>query len=70
MSEIAKLLTSQEVSEKLRINPKVVERKAAKGEIPGFKVGKFWRYSPTALDAWIDSKLQSAHRACRIETSF
>jgi hypothetical protein len=32
---------------------------AQRGEILALKVGKFWRYRATALDAWINSKLQS-----------
>jgi len=56
------LLTSKETSQILRIHPKVVERMAQRGEIPALKVGKFWRYRATALDAWINSKLQPKSR--------
>ena len=56
------LLTSKETSQILRIHPKVVERMAQRGEIPALKVGKFWRYRATALDAWINSKLQPEPR--------
>jgi excisionase family DNA binding protein len=56
------LLTSKETSQILRIHPKVVERMAQRGGIPALKVGKFWRYRATALDAWISSKLQPKPR--------
>jgi excisionase family DNA binding protein len=64
------LLTSKEASQVLKIHPKVLERMAKRGEVPALKVGKFWRYRATALDAWINSKLQSNRQPCRIETQF
>src|SRR5690242_13001256 len=64
------LLTSKEASQVLKIHPKVLERMAKRGEVPALKVGKFWRYRATALDAWINSRLQSARQPCRMETSF
>jgi len=68
--EIEPLLTSQEASRVLKIHPKVLERMAKRGEVPALKVGKFWRYRATTLDAWIDSRLKSSRQPCRIETQF
>lgn len=64
------LLTSREASEVLKIHPKVLERMAKRGEVPALKVGKFWRYRATTLDAWINSRLQSSRQPCRMDTSF
>jgi excisionase family DNA binding protein len=64
------LLTSAEAARVLKIHPKVVERMAKRGEIPALKVGKFWRYRATSLDAWIETKLKSSCQPCRIETQF
>ena len=64
------LLTSNEASRVLKIHPKVLERMAKRGEVPALKVGKFWRYRATALDAWINSRLQSNGQPCRMKTSF
>jgi excisionase family DNA binding protein len=64
------LLTSKEASLVLKIHPKVLERMAKRGEVPALKVGKFWRYRATALDAWINSRLQSGSQPCRTATSF
>ncbi len=64
------LLTTKEASQVLKIHPKVLERMAKRGEVPALKVGKFWRYRATTLDAWINSKLQSNRQPCRIETQF
>jgi excisionase family DNA binding protein len=67
---IEALLTTKEASQILKIHPKVLERMAKRGEVPALKVGKFWRYRATTLDAWINSRLQSARQPCRMETSF
>jgi len=67
---IETLLTSKEASRVLKIHPKVLERMAKRGDVPALKVGKFWRYRATTLDAWINSKLQSNRQPCRIETQF
>ena len=67
---IEALLTTQEASQVLKIHPKVLERMAKRGEVPALKIGKFWRYRATALDAWINSRLQSKSQVCRIATSF
>lgn len=67
---IEALLTTKEASQVLKIHPKVLERMAKRGEVPALKVGKFWRYRATALDAWINSRLQSKSQVCRIATSF
>ena len=67
---IETLLTSQEASRVLKIHPKVLERMAKRGEVPALKVGKFWRYRVSTLDAWINSRLQSGSQACRTATSF
>ena len=64
------LLTSKEASQVLKIHPKVLERMAKRGDVPALKVGKFWRYRATALDAWINSRLQSSRQPCRMKTSF
>ena len=67
---IEALLTTKEASQILKIHPKVLERMAKRGEVPALKVGKFWRYRATALDAWINTRLQSKGQVCRIATSF
>jgi len=58
------LLTTNEACQVLKIHPKVLERMAKRGDVPALKVGKFWRYRATALDAWINSRLQSDRQPC------
>jgi excisionase family DNA binding protein len=67
---IEALLTSKEASQILKVHPKVLERMAKRGDVPAMKVGKFWRYRATTLDAWITSRLQSDRQPCRMKTSF
>lgn len=67
---IETLLTTKEASQILKIHPKVLERMAKRGDVPAMKVGKFWRYRATTLDAWINSRLQSDRQPCRMKTSF
>ncbi len=50
MSEI---LTVREVAALLKINEKTAYKLAAKGEIPGFKVGGSWRFDRGEIENWI-----------------
>lgn len=50
MSEI---LTVREVAALLKINEKTAYKLAAKGEIPGFKVGGSWRFDRGEIESWI-----------------
>ena len=64
------LLTSREAAEILRVNPKVLERWAKAGEVPAFKVGKFWRYRASDLELWVESQVHSERQPCRMEPEF
>lgn len=64
------LLGSKEASNLLGIHPKVLERMARRGEIPALKVGKYWRYRMEDLEAWVNSKVQSAGQPCRPQFAF
>ena len=46
------ILTVKELSEYLKLNEKTAYRLAAKGEIPGFKVGGSWRFNKADIDNW------------------
>ena len=47
------ILTVKELSEYLKLNEKTAYRLAAKGDIPGFKVGGSWRFRKSEVDRWI-----------------
>ncbi len=58
-------LTPIEVGELLKITPRQVIQLARTGQIPAFKVGKFWRFRPRELDTWKGKELNSAREVCR-----
>jgi len=54
------LLTVRQVAEILQWNSITILRKAEKRELPGFKIGREWRFRSEDLASWIESK-RSAH---------
>jgi excisionase family DNA binding protein len=51
MSE--QFMTVDEVAEYLRLHRQTVERMAARGDLPGVKLGRHWRFRKVALDAFL-----------------
>ena len=47
------VLTLEEAAELLRVEERVVERLAARGELPGRKLGREWRFTRAALLEWL-----------------
>ena len=47
------IMTIDEVSEYLRLKLKTAYHLAAKGDIPGFKVGGSWRFRRSEIQRWI-----------------
>ena len=35
------------------LHPKTVQRMARRGELPAHRVGKYWRYRASELNAWL-----------------
>lgn len=56
------LLDVQEVARRLNLSRTTVRRLAAKGEIPGLRIGGSWRFEELALEAWLWS-LRTTPRA-------
>jgi len=50
------LLTANQVAEILQWNRYTVIKKAEKKELPGFKLGREWRFRQEDIVAWIDTK--------------
>lgn len=60
------LLTIEEVAEYLRLNRFTVYRMAERGELPGAKIARRWRFSGTDLHAWLEQrKSLRVHRRYR-----
>jgi excisionase family DNA binding protein len=52
------LLDSQQAAELMRVHPETVKRRARKGEIPGMKFGKLWRFRISALESFVQEMMQ------------
>lgn len=50
------LATCVEVAQFLRVKPSTVRRLVSEGEIPGFKVGRQWRFSMDVIRAWAQER--------------
>ena len=60
-----KLLNQEEAAELLGIHPETLRRMAVRGEIPALRVGRFWKFRGSALDAWVSSRLKCSGLSCR-----
>ncbi len=52
------LLDSQQAAELMHVHPETVKRRARRGEIPGLKFGKVWRFRASGLEAYIRNLMQ------------
>ena len=52
------ILTIQEIATYLKIKEKNAYDLAAKGKIPGFKVGGAWRFRREDIEEWIEEALR------------
>jgi len=50
------LLTLQEVASYLRLNLFTVYRMAERGELPGAKIARHWRFTEADILRWLDRK--------------
>jgi excisionase family DNA binding protein len=50
------LLTVKQVAQILQWNPFTIVKKAEKGELPGFKMGRSWRFRAEDITRWIEEK--------------
>jgi excisionase family DNA binding protein len=48
------VLTSSEAASILKIHPKTLQKMARAKEIPGFQIGKLWRFRLSAVTRWLD----------------
>ncbi len=50
------LLTARQVAEILQWNPFTIVKKAEKGNLPGFKLGREWRFRQEDIVRWIEEQ--------------
>ena len=58
-------LTVEEVAEYLRLPLSTVYKLAQDNKLPGFKVGKHWRFKKSSIDGWIEQ--QEQERLARLQ---
>jgi excisionase family DNA binding protein len=63
-SKCEPLIDVHEAAELLEVHPKTVKRLAARGIIPGMRIGKLWRFRASLLDAWLNSQLHLSRHPC------
>jgi PTS system nitrogen regulatory IIA component len=48
--DISGIMTAEDVAKYLKITPATVYRLAQRGELPGAKIGRVWRFRKEAID--------------------
>lgn len=49
---------AEETAKMLGVTSRTVTRLAERGEIPGFRVGKLWKFRPSDIRKYIESQIQ------------
>jgi len=52
-SILAKIMTTKEVSEYLKLHEITICKYAAQGKIPAIRIGWVWRFDKDVIDRWI-----------------
>jgi excisionase family DNA binding protein len=52
MAATPKVLTVNEIADYLRVHRSTIYRLLKKGQLPGFKIGRDWRFNVEAIDEW------------------
>ncbi len=58
------LIDAHQAADLLEIHPKTVKRLAARGTLPGMRIGRLWRFRASLLDAWLKSRLDLSGHPC------
>ncbi|HOO41034.1 MAG TPA: helix-turn-helix domain-containing protein [Syntrophales bacterium] len=59
---MARIVTAKEVAEYLRLNQNTIINLAVKGDLPGFKIGKSWRFDMDEIMAAIEDSKEKSRR--------
>ena len=52
---MAEVMTTEEVAQYLRTSAENIKRMARRGDLPGWKLGRNWRFRKGDLDAWVET---------------
>jgi excisionase family DNA binding protein len=59
LTDFEPLLDVAEAAALLRYHPRTIQVMAKAGRLPAMRLGKYWRFRRSQLDAWIRQALQS-----------
>jgi len=59
------VVDTEEAARFLNVDPKTLQKMARSGEVPGYRIGKLWRFRISDLDEWLRSKVISNCQSCR-----
>ena len=59
---VPKLLTMDELAERLGVTQRHVRRLVAEKRVPYLKVGRFIRFDPAQISAWLESRRVAVSR--------
>jgi excisionase family DNA binding protein len=59
------LLSADEAAELLGMHPKTLQALARAGAVPCVRMGKYWRFRASSLDAWFRNRLESEYQSRR-----
>jgi excisionase family DNA binding protein len=54
--ELKEILNVQELADYLKMNPRTLQRKASKGEIPAIRLDRQYRFDKEQIDTWLSHK--------------
>jgi excisionase family DNA binding protein len=60
-SILAKIMTTKEVSEYLKLHEITICKYAAQGKIPAIRIGWVWRFDKDVIDRWIGGVQKQIH---------
>jgi excisionase family DNA binding protein len=52
------LIDAERAGQILKLHPKTVKRLVQGGQLPGFRIGRAWRFRESSLDQWMRSQLK------------
>lgn len=58
------LLSDTQASELLGLHAKTVQRMARRGELPAIRIGRYWRFRASELNAWLETLASGRKKAC------
>lgn len=57
---MGEIMTINELAQYLKFKPRTIYVKAKRGEIPGSRIGKNWRFQKHIIDQWLSKDTMEA----------